>query len=235
MSVFSRVAWVIAFALPACHGTIGDIETTGGAGSGKGGSPGSMPGMTNLPARIRRLTTAEYDAAVGQLFGTPSSYGSTFSPDARQDGFTMNDAQRVDPVFAMQADAVAQKLAASARDNLVALAPCDASVPNDESCARTFIQSFAARAYRRALASREIDALVGVYRTARAGASYADGIEVVTRAILEAPGFLYVTEIGDAPRAAVARLTPDETANAIAFLVTGAPPDDPLRGAAASG
>jgi hypothetical protein len=244
MSVLSRVAaWLVAFALSACGGTIGDIEglspgangaAGGGSATGVGGA-GGTEGLNNLPARIRRLTSYEYDAAVGQLFGTASTFGATFSPDARQDGFTMNDAPRVDPVFAMQAAAAAEKLAAGTKMNLAAVAPCAPSVASDESCARAFIDSFAARAYRRPLVSREVEALLALYRTARAGASYADGIEVVVQAILQSPEFLYVTEIGETPRAPLAKLTPHETANAIAFLMTGAPPDDPLRSAAASG
>jgi hypothetical protein len=165
----------------------------------------------------------------------PSTFGATFTPDARQDGFTMNDALRVDPVFAMQVDDAAQKIAAYARAGLATLAPCADPIASGESCARAFITSFAERAYRRPATSREIDALVALYRTASQGASYADGIEVVVQATLESPAFLYVTEVGDAPRAPVTHLTAHETANALGFLLTGAPPDDALRTASASG
>jgi len=147
----------------------------------------------------------------------------------------MNDAQRVDPVFAMQADDAARKLAAQARALLETLAPCADPLASGESCARTFLQTFAARAYRRPASLREIDALITVYRAAAEGASYADGIEAVIQAVLQSPGFLYLTEIGDMPLAPTTLLTPYETASAMAFLFTGAPPDDALLAAAASG
>src|SRR2546429_9664496 len=103
MQALSRIRLcAVAFALSACQGTIGDVPR--GASSPPDNGDAAPRGAESLPARIRRLSANEYDAAVGQLFGMPSTFGAAFTPDARQDGFTMNDAQRVDPVFAMQAD-----------------------------------------------------------------------------------------------------------------------------------
>jgi hypothetical protein len=90
-------------------GSAGSDGTTGTGGAGGAGGAGGGPtdgGTTAsiLPARIRRLTNAEYDASVKALLGIDSNFGGTFTPDARQDGFTRNDAQRLDPVFTMQID-----------------------------------------------------------------------------------------------------------------------------------
>jgi hypothetical protein len=168
------------------------------------------------------------------LLGIDSTFGKSFTPDTRQDGFTRNDAQRVDPVFIAQLDSAAQELATTARGNVAQLAPC-ADAAGSEACARTFLTSFAKRAYRRPADAREIDALLTVYRAGADGASYADGIQATVQAVLESPGFLYVTELGDVPLAADATLNEYETASALAYLLTGAPPDDALLQAAAAG
>src|SRR5215471_11744797 len=106
-----------------------------GSCAGRGnGSPDSTtepppPGGTAalMPARIRRLTNAEYDASVQVLLGTRQTLAvTTFPPDARQDSFTLNGAQRVDPVLAKQLGDAARILAAEATQNgtLAAKAPC---------------------------------------------------------------------------------------------------------------
>ena len=236
-------------------GGTGDPGSGGSAGSdgtgsgGSGGSGGSNPGGTGgagggpsaaapLPARIRRLTNAEFDASVKALLGIDSKFGATFTPDARQDGFTRNDAQRVDPVFTMQIDDAATQLATQARAKFSTLAPCANPTSGGEACAKTFLAAFLPRAYRRPVLSRELDALLPVYRAGIDGLAYADGIEALIHAVLVAPGFVYTTEIGAAsgpPASAPMTITPYEAASALAYLLTGAPPDDMLLAAAASG
>lgn len=187
-----------------------------------------------IPARIRRLSNAEYDGSVAALLGTELSVGRGFAPDARQAGFSANAAQRVDAVLAKQLFAAAEQLASEARSRFGQLAPC--ATPGDpEPCARSFIAGFGARAYRRPLLEQEAAGLLEVFRAGALDASYEDGIELVIRALLQSAGFLYATELGDGPSesgAAVA-LTPHELASSLAYLVTGAPPDRALLDAAA--
>jgi len=239
---------------PGGTGNPGSGGSAGSDGTGSGGSGGSDPGGTGgtgggttdggpsaaapLPARIRRLTNAEYDASVYALLTIDSKFGATFTPDARQDGFTRNDAQRVDPVFTMQIDDAATQLATQARAKFSTLAPCANPTSGGEACAKTFLAAFLPRAYRRPVVQRELDALIAVYRAGIDGLAYADGIEAVIHAVLVAPGFLYTTEIGAAsgpPASAPMTITPYEAASAVAYLLTGAPPDDMLLAAAASG
>jgi hypothetical protein len=214
----------------------------GAGGSGSAGSAGGAGGGTavtaTLPARIRRLTNAEYDASVNALLGIASTFGAGFTPDSRQDGFTRNDAQRIDPVLTMQMDDAATQLATQARSRFATLAPCANPTTGGEACARTFLGTFATRAYRRPAAMREVEALLTVYRAGAEGATYADGIEAAIHAVLVAPGFLYTTEIGNAsvpPATAPMSMTAYETASALSYLLTGAPPDDILLADAANG
>src|SRR3954452_13481260 len=91
-------------------------------------------------------------------------------PDARQGpagapagpAFTVNDAQRVDPVLADKLDAAAQALVTEARGSgkLAALAPCANMTSGGEACAQRFVLSFGAKAYRRPLTDDEVTALV---------------------------------------------------------------------------
>jgi Protein of unknown function (DUF1592)/Protein of unknown function (DUF1588)/Protein of unknown function (DUF1595)/Protein of unknown function (DUF1587) len=247
---FSGIALVVACATAAgaCVGDQG-VPVGGGSGAGAGvgggagGSTGAIAAADLIPARIRRLSNAEYDASVQALLGTKQSLAATtFPPDARQGaGYTLNDAQRVDPVLAKQLAAAAQILGAEARANgtLARLAPC--ATPTGAAgvaCAGTFIQSFGAAAYRRPLASDEAADLAALYDAGAADAAYVDGVELVVRGVLQSAGFLYLTELGDgagAPATPVFTLSSFETANALAYLVAAGPPDPALLEAARAG
>ena len=251
----------LALTLGACSAG-GTVSPAGRAGSGSGGSSsgehggsGSGSGGTTavgssaaLPARIRRLTNAEYDASARALLGTTSSPSKDFSfpPDAKQGptnspagpAFTVNDAQRVDPVLAVKLDAAAQALVVEARakGKLAELAQCsDESAAGGEACAKAFIHSLGTKAYRRGLTDVESAGLLKAYHVAADGYTYADGVNQVTRVLLQSPGFLYTTEIGEPGAGPSFAMTSDEIATELSYLLTSAPPDDALLQVAASG
>lgn len=230
--------------------------STGAGGSASGGNSGAggagNPGSPYLPARIRRLTNAEYDASVQTLLGTTMAPSTKFAfpPDARQGptnapagaAFTVNDAQRVDPVLADKLDTAAQALVTEARGNgkLATLSPCASPTgAGGEACARTFLQSFGAKVYRRALTDEEVTALVSgpmsAYHVGADGYAYADGIDLLTRILLQSPAFLYVTELGEVGAGGTFAMTSNEIASSLSYLLTSAPPDATLMGNAASG
>ena len=264
------------FALAVWGGCVGNVgsTSTGAAGAGAGGivvsgsggsagsgaplggggatgAGGSSPPSAYIPARIRRLTNAEYDASVQALLGTgmAPSVQFSFPPDARQGptnspagpAFSVNDAQRVDPVLADKLDTAAQALVTEARASgkLTALAPCANPTSGGEACAKTFVLSFGAKAYRRALTDEEVTGLVSsptsVYHVGADGYTHDDGIDVLTRVLLQSAAFLYVTELGAPGAAGAFALTAGEIANALAYLLTSGPPDDMLLANAASG
>lgn len=211
------------------HG--GRDGSAGGAGGGPMASDSPL-----LPARARRLTNAEYAASVFVLLGVDAeaSVGG-FPRDATQTlGFTVNDAQVVSSVLAAELDSTAESTVAAARQTgqLAGLAPCSDSASEGETCARAFIQSFGARAYRRPLTAEDIDPLLALYRAAIGeGVTYDEGIDFVTRAILQAPGFIYLTELGDSTAgspAGTTTLTSHEIASLLSYMATAAPPDRTL-------
>jgi hypothetical protein len=245
-SVFAALTILVAVGTGG-FGCVGDagVSPGGGGTPGSGGSgAGGTVGLTSplLPARVRRLTNAEYDASVRALLGTSMTMAATFPPDARQGifsrgGYTLNDAQRVDPVFAKQLSDASIALVAEARQNgrLANLAPCSNATSGGEACANTFIRSFGAKAYRRPLTNDEINAFIGVYRTGATGGTYDEGVDLMVRAVLQSAGFLYITEIGDGTTAGGAdvKLTPYESASVLSYLLTSGPPDDTLASMAA--
>jgi hypothetical protein len=215
----------------------GSSSGTGSTGSGGVGAPiVTVNGLNILPARIRRLTNAEYNASVQSLLGTSASPADEFPPDTRQHGYTTNEAQRVDPVLARALDASASVLAAAARSDFGNLAPCADTAGGAEACAQSFIDSFGQKAYRRPLDADDRDSLLTLYQAGAEGASYEDGIELVIRGILQSPGFLYLTEIGDGTAADdVVTLTSHELASELSYTLTGGPPDNALLEAASAG
>jgi Protein of unknown function (DUF1588)/Protein of unknown function (DUF1592)/Protein of unknown function (DUF1595)/Protein of unknown function (DUF1587) len=217
----------------------GDTGSSGSTGSGaSAGSIGSAGASTSplLPARIRRLSNSEYESSVKAVVGNSDPVATGFSPDTRQSGYTVNDAQRVDNVLIKQIAGAATTLAAQVRSKLSSVAPCADQAAGAEACAKTFIQSFAGKAYRRPLGADEAQKLLDLYHVAADdGGTYADGIEQVATGVLQSAAFLYLTEIGDGTTSDPVTLTPYETASEISYLVTGGPPDAGLLSAAAAG
>jgi hypothetical protein len=220
----------------AAYGSTGAVGATVADAATLARSDDSPRTALLIPARVRRLSNTEYDASVAALLGSKLAPGRSFAPDARQAGFTENEAQRVDSVLAKQLFAAAQKLAAEARPHLADIAPC-ATPADREACARAFIADLGARAYRRPLTAAESSSLLELFRAGALDSSYESGIELVIRGLLQSAGFLYLTELGDsAPDASGAvTLTGHELASSLSYLMTGAPPDRALREAAAAG
>ncbi|HVV49870.1 MAG TPA: DUF1592 domain-containing protein [Polyangia bacterium] len=225
-------------------GTSGGGTSGGTSGGGATGTGGGMDTSTFLEADVRRLTNAEYDATVQALFGTKQTpAASTFAADSTQSGYTLNEGQVVASQMAKQLDAAAVSLVTEARSNgtLAKLSPCSSPTTQGATCAATFVSTFGAQVYRRPVTSDEAANLAAVYQTAVTGdtgsSPYNDGIDLVTRTMLESPGFLYVTELGPNPPSTddTVTLTPYELASTMSYLLTAGPPDATLTQAAAGG
>lgn len=217
--------------LAACTGAIGSNAD----GQEDGVLPDGTPVETLLTRDVRRLTNAEYDATVRALTGTTTSATEGFPPDVRQAGFTVNEGQIVDTVIAKQLAASAKRVAAEMRARVDEVAPCADPVGDARACATTFIEDFGTRVYRRPIEQVEIDGLLAVYDVGAHDAGYADGVELVVRALLQSAGMLYLTQLGDDAATGARPLTDHEIASAISYLVIGGPPDAALLDAAARG
>ena len=122
------------------------------------------------------------------------------------------------------------------------IASCIGTTPEAQTaCATAFVQSFAAQAYRRPISADELADLMTVFQDGAAD-GYSAGIELVMKAVLASPSFLFRTELGPTTLTADANgnypdttLTPYEIASQLSFTLLGNLPDAALTAAAADG
>src|SRR5690606_36444762 len=202
-------------------------------------SPGtdSCP-TTALPTTpLRRLTRFEYDNSVRDLLNVDTAVVSEI-PAEDSDGFDNNAALQVAPDFLVEKYVlVSEALAAQAVQDLAALTSCDPATTGVEACARQFAQNFGRRAFRRPITDADEAMLMTAYAAGATGGSHAEGIEVMIRAALQSPNFLYRLETTPPadPTAAMIPLDPFELATRLSYLIWGSGPDDALLDAARDG
>lgn len=191
--------------------------------------------------RVVRLSfyqlSRSYHALLGDELGTAldheyqigesSTVARTFPPLASpQEGGSINTGmwQKVDLMADFAADYVLE--------NVGEVTGCGAQVSDE--CAQSFVSDFAERAFRRPLTTAETDSVNKVYADVKEiYGTVPEAVQYSVYAILQAPQFLYRTELGtsvsvDGP------LSPYETASALSYFLTDGPPDDALLAAAAA-
>ena len=214
---------------PSAGGPGGSTTIPSGAGPVQ---PTELTPEAYVPARIRRLSNSEYQSAIEDLLGVAVVVAGALPADLRQYNFTVNEAQVVSSDWSSGAERIAQQAAAARLEQgLGGFVPCG---DTSEACAAQFIDSFASRAFRRPVTDDERTGLLEVYRAGEAEAGFERGIELVIAAVLQAPSFIYLTELGDGGGSEIT-LTPHEIAAQLSFLTTGAPPDEALRQAVEGG
>jgi len=221
---------VAAAALVALLGACGTSSSAPAASpQGRDAAPSPAP----LPARLRRLSNAEYVETLSALVGFRVELPSSFPPDLLEAGFSANGRQGVDATYAAEAQGLAHALAARAtRDRFTQLVPC---APARPGCAEEFVERFERRAYRRAPRPDEIAGGVALFESAAKGGGFAAGVEQVIATLLVSPAVLYVSELGTAAPSGGRELSSDEAASVLAYMLTGSPPDEELMRAAAGG
>jgi hypothetical protein len=251
-------AGLVALALlgaQACTGVVGEnrpgsgpggsqsIPTTGGGGMGVGGGVGAggavggpstggpcSPGASLGPSRVWRITDEQYVNAVAQVFGVRVPPEVT-APDTQPADYTnLSEVVTVDARAATAYEAAARTAAGAAvATNLAVFLPCGTASPAD-TCVESFIRNRVARAFRRPLTDTEVQDLMGIYHAGLMD-NPATGIRLIIEATLQAPSFLYRTELGapvaGGPTAKVA-LTAHELATAVSFALLDSVPDDGL-------
>ena len=179
------------------------------------------------PARIWRLSDSQHANAIRDLLGLDSVI-EVRTPGTAEDSF-VNESEllTVTGPMASQYEAAASDAAASAIESLASLVPCDPT-SGDEACARAFIDDLVPRAYRRPIDDEEREAFVALFHHG-AEEDFATGIGTIIEATLQAPSFLYRTELGsDEAAGPTVALDPYELAAAIGFLLLDSIPDEEL-------
>ncbi len=218
-------------------GAVPPGSTSGGGGTDTGsgtdtGTDTLDPDSYLVPTRIRRLSNLEYANSIRALLGTSEAYEASLPADVRQRNFTVNQAQTVSSDWNAAVETLAKQAAAKVITDgaLTRLSPCSEA---SDACATQFIDSFAGKAFRRPVAEAERAGLLSVYQQGAVEGGFNRGAELVIATVLQAPSFMYLTELGDG--AAVSTLSGDEVASLLAYVTTKAPPDAQLAEAGRSG
>jgi hypothetical protein len=196
-----------------------------------------LPSTAQTPRRVRRLNNSEMENVLADVLGTRLDLTKGFIPDPRDEGYD-NDvtALTVSGSKVQEVASAAERAAAfiTAEANLPRFAPCPAP-DAPASCARAFADRLARKAWGRIPTDAELERLVGVFQVATQSEGYAAGIGLVAQAVLQAPQFVYLTELGGEPAGGQVQLTDFEIASQLSLLLMGARPDPALFEAAAAG
>lgn len=192
-----------------------------------------------LDVRLRRLSTHEIDNAIAQVLLDETRPAAKLIPADRFRPFD-NAYPTQDPslvlVEALESIATdtAERLLAEP-ERLAAVLPCTPQGPRDVACLESFTITTGRRLLRRPLDPAHVERLVdaAAWYAAEAG-TFDAGVEIVLRALLQDPAFVYRVEAGTPVRRAegVYELDGFEVASRLSFLLWGAPPDDALLDAA---
>ncbi len=249
-----RHAWILAAALAtaACDGLITDPNSPGGGGSGGDGGDDGGETVTDDPRGVceddaankpgprllRRLTGAEVDATVRAALRLDAVawQGAQLPADgAARNGFTNNaDRLVVDETYAARLRSAANDVGAlvASAPYLSQVSPC--SPVGDRACAESYLDTVGRRLFRRPLTADERARYLALYDKVMASADFPTWVQWATSGMIQSPNFIYRTELGE-PDGGQFRLTDYEIAAALAYNLTGAPPDDALLDLAASG
>jgi len=212
----------------------GDLLPSGGAAAVPlpGPQQSACRETERLPTRVTRLSDRQLSRAVQQLTGLRDATAFATSSGS-QDDFLANQAASVNGAVGLQLQELAERAAEAATS---AGAPALACQGDEVACARAFVRRFGGRAFRRPLTGAEEAGLLGVYEAGRSiDGTHAGGVRLVIQAALQAPAFLYLTELGGSPGAPSSRLSAYELASKISFFLRDGLPDDALWAALESG
>jgi hypothetical protein len=247
-----RLTSILAGALLVACGNpslepVGNGGTSGGASSGgTAGSDVTAEPITPSPrGRVARLSHAQWENSVRDLLRLDDDSGlsSDFPVQAHAAGYLFdNPAEKlqVDQVLASTYTSAAATLAESVTADGAQLARILPESGADETeRARTFIQDFGARAFRRPLAADEVTGYLELFESGRD--SYADvtgfvaGIRLLLETFLQSPHFLYRLETSTEQQEQWVALSGWEMAQRLSYLLTNSMPDAELFLAAAEG
>src|SRR5262249_16974536 len=149
-------------------------------------------------ARIRRLTRLELQNTLGDLLGDEArALATDIEPDTFAIGYSTGDERGVSSNYVDALKAIAEKAAPSFGESPEAqalTASCYADETSSSACAKTFLQSFGAHAWRRPVEQVELDGLLTVYAAGRATVVGGDeqatttaGLDYAVRALLQSP------------------------------------------------
>ncbi len=235
---------LLAFAAVGCT-QAADPSGPGSTPLGPGGNVagGGVGGMTSaaewsplsacapvLEQRVTRLSDGHISHAIAELLSIPAPDLETGA--LSEEAFIPGKAATVSGAVASKLQDIAEKAAPLATAPGSPRASCGG---NEQDCAASFIDDFAARAYRRPLTAEERTSLLAVFKVGRdTDATYQGGVSLVIETVLQSPSFLYLGELGSKVGEQF-QLSGFEVASKLAFFLRDGLPDAGLWQAAQSG
>jgi len=222
-------------ACAACTGKIGTHDPGAGGIDPNGGA------LAVGPTGLHRLSRIEYDNTLADLLGDTTRSGYASLPEDVNDPFDNDFSTQlvsgtlIASAETLAAGAAARVLADSARRD--ALVGCTPSGPGDQACLERFVRAFGRRAMRRPLADADVAGYVGLSAFAVEANDFYVGVDLVLRAVLQDPRFLYRVEVGtEVPgRPGLYVLDDYEVGARLSYFLWGSTPTDQLLDMAASG
>lgn len=195
----------------------------------------AQPAAAALPARVWRLSHAEYQQSVKALLGVDVSVAD-FPGDIDSGIYTNMSGTnfvRVDGAAAYS-DVATTLTDALTAAQLNALIPCGNTSPG---CKTEFLNSVIAKAFRRPTRTEDVERYAAVFDAAVPSGDAALPYRSVLSALLTSPFFLYRTEVGDIGQAPTPsfKLTGHEVASFLSYSLLGTPPSSELLAAAQRG
>jgi hypothetical protein len=99
---------------------------------------------------------------------------------------------------------------------------------DEQACARTIVSTLARRGYRRPVDAKDVDTLLGFYKSGATAGGFEAGIQRALEAVLVDPDFLVRTEARPPAPGEVYRISDVDLASRLSFFLWSSIPDDEL-------
>ena len=215
-------------------------DSSGVADDSTGEQPESfIPG----PGGMRKLTSREYTESIALMLGEEAADAAAAPLDVGQQGFDAVGAALL-PLPTDSIELYERSATAVANAVIGDLGPLQTLVPcvdedAETSCYGEVATTLGRFAFRRSLDPVEVDALAALGAEARdwdEDGAFVTGLRYQLTALLQAPSFLYIQEVGEPdPEGDFRRLTSTELATRMSFFLTGHTPSLELLDAAEAG
>ncbi|MDX2051830.1 MAG: DUF1592 domain-containing protein [Polyangiaceae bacterium] len=229
----------------ACSGNHQSSSDPSGGGAAKPPTTATCEAGEVPERRVAKLSDIHYRNAVFDLFGDVREAQSVRSPGVNASAFIPATAMvPVDGGLVLQYRTAAETLAAAFARHAPGFL-CSPDTVRADPCVQGWLSSFLSQAYRRPILPEELEDYSALFES---GASHGaeGGVRLVIQAALQAPSFLYTTELGTPPNsgtgdiagpknAGALPLTDHELASQLSFWLTDHAPDAELRRAAEAG
>lgn len=230
---------VVVCLLAGCTGgSAAKDGATAGPGEPKPGEGCEVDRSTLPPARLWRLTAAQYINSLEHVFGKgitskklpvdPSTPGNFATFD------NVASAASVDEQLQTAYREIASDVAANAQTRLTSDWPCLQNQPATGFCIEEFVKGLGQKLFRRALDKEEVQRHLAFFEATQSRWNANTAVTMTLEAMLLSPRFLYRSEVGEVKNE-LRELTQSELASELSYLIADMPPDAELVDLAGNG